>query len=100
LGGREYSTQNSNLLKDVTTEDIFLEVSEGGKYHRIGKIAGEGTERWEIAEYSFPSAWLHFGGRLNSDYHDLVVRQLKGLYNITGEKYFLATSEKWAAQVK
>ena len=86
--------------KDVTTEDIYLEVYDGCKYQRIGKIAGKGTERWEIAEYSFPSAWLHFGGWLNSSYHDLVVKQLKGLYNITGEKFFLETGEKWAAQVK
>jgi len=60
--------------KDITTEDVYLEVYDGRKYQRIGKIGGKGTEHWEIAQFTFPSAWLQCGGRLSSDYHNLVVK--------------------------
>jgi hypothetical protein len=86
--------------KDITTEEIHLEIYDGERYHRIGTIEGLNDGKWKSEEFTFPSEWLHFGGRLAKSYHNLVVRQLKGLYNITGDPFFLTMSEKWDNQVE
>lgn len=86
--------------KDVTTEDKYLEVFDGRKYNRIGIIEGKGDNLWKINKFSFSSSWLQFGGRLSLSYHNLVIKQLRGLYNITKDKFFLETSKKWFNQTK
>lgn len=86
--------------KDVTHENMYLEIYDGQKYHQIGVIEGKGNGKWKIDKFIFPSTWLHFGGRLSQGYHNLVVKQLKGLYNIIDDEFFLNTSEKWESQVK
>lgn len=84
--------------KDTASEPITLHVYDGEIYHLVGTIAGAQSNEWRTAEFVFDSDLLRFGGRLSESYHDIVVAQLKGLFNITGNNQFLATSELWAEQ--
>ena len=88
------------FYKDVSTEKVFLEIHDGERYHRLGQLENKNDGRWKTIRFSFPSSFLRFGGRLSEGYHGLVVKQLKGLYNITGDAFFSNMSSKWAERTR
>lgn len=94
LGGDEVLQLEIEYRDDVANP-VAVEVWDGEVYHQLGTIGGENNRLWKVATLRFPARWIEFGGRINIDYHKLVVQQLETLCGVLQRAEVCQYAQRW-----